>query len=113
MNRRAESQKKDLWCRSAGEHGPRGDAESGVSVFPEKISGVCFFEQTPLPTLSGVRDGARTHDNRNHNPGLYQLSYGQKFLPADKPKFWSGWRDSNSRHPAPKAGALPDYATPR
>jgi hypothetical protein len=23
----------------------------------------------------GVDDGARTHDNRNHNPGLYQLSY--------------------------------------
>ena len=22
----------------------------------------------------GVADGARTHDNRNHNPGLYQLS---------------------------------------
>jgi hypothetical protein len=22
-----------------------------------------------------VNDGARTHDNRNHNPGLYQLSY--------------------------------------
>ena len=28
-------------------------------------------------------------------------------------KTWSGWRDSNSRHPAPKAGALPGYATPR
>ncbi len=25
--------------------------------------------------ISGVADGARTHDNRNHNPGLYQLSY--------------------------------------
>ena len=25
--------------------------------------------------FSGVADGARTHDNRNHNPGLYQLSY--------------------------------------
>jgi hypothetical protein len=25
--------------------------------------------------LNGVDDGARTHDNRNHNPGLYQLSY--------------------------------------
>ena len=25
--------------------------------------------------LGGVADGARTHDNRNHNPGLYQLSY--------------------------------------
>ena len=24
---------------------------------------------------NGVADGARTHDNRNHNPGLYQLSY--------------------------------------
>lgn len=23
----------------------------------------------------GVTDGARTHDNRNHNPGLYRLSY--------------------------------------
>ena len=29
----------------------------------------------PLPRKSGVDDGARTHDNRNHNPGLYQLSY--------------------------------------
>ena len=24
---------------------------------------------------SGVADGTRTRDNRNHNPGLYQLSY--------------------------------------
>ena len=24
---------------------------------------------------TGVANGARTHDNRNHNPGLYQLSY--------------------------------------
>ena len=23
----------------------------------------------------GVNDGDRTHDNRNHNPGLYRLSY--------------------------------------
>jgi hypothetical protein len=23
----------------------------------------------------GVDDGIRTHDNRDHNPGLYQLSY--------------------------------------
>jgi len=31
-----------------------------------------FFEQL------GVADGARTHDNRNHNPGLYQLSYSHR-----------------------------------
>jgi formate--tetrahydrofolate ligase len=27
--------------------------------------------------------------------------------------FWSGWQDSNLRPPAPKAGAIPGYATPR
>ena len=27
---------------------------------------------------NGVADGARTHDNRNHNPGLYQLSYSHR-----------------------------------
>ncbi|SJM89104.1 hypothetical protein CRENPOLYSF1_100015 [Crenothrix polyspora] len=88
--------------------------------------------------FDGVNDGARTRDNRNHNPGLYQLSYAHhKTLfqemarlaglePATpslegwcsirlsyKRKMWSGWRDSNPRHPAPKAGALPNCATPR
>ena len=28
--------------------------------------------------MIGVADGARTHDNRNHNPGLYQLSYSHR-----------------------------------
>ena len=26
--------------------------------------------------VRGVADGIRTHDHRDHNPGLYQLSYG-------------------------------------
>lgn len=26
----------------------------------------------------GVADGTRTHDHRNHNPGLYQLSYSHR-----------------------------------
>ena len=26
----------------------------------------------------GVTDGIRTHDNQNHNLGLYQLSYGHR-----------------------------------
>jgi hypothetical protein len=29
-----------------------------------------------LRESTGVTDGTRTHDDRNHNPGLYQLSYG-------------------------------------
>ena len=28
--------------------------------------------------LYGVAEGARTLDNRNHNPGLYQLSYSHR-----------------------------------
>ncbi len=33
--------------------------------------------------------------------------------PGRTPQRWSGRRDSNPRLPAPKAGALPDCATPR
>ena len=40
---------------------------------------------------NGVNDGTRTRDNRNHNPGLYQLSYNHHFglltraQPSDSP----------------------------
>ena len=36
---------------------------------------------TRLPgdsALTGVADGTRTHDNQNHNLGLYQLSYSHR-----------------------------------
>ena len=33
------------------------------------------FSDNKVSRKDGVDDGARTHDNRNHNPGLYQLSY--------------------------------------
>ena len=33
------------------------------------------MSNTSTTAASGVGDGARTRDNRNHNPGLYQLSY--------------------------------------
>ena len=32
-----------------------------------------------IDMMGGVADGIRTHDNRNHNPGLYQLSYGHRW----------------------------------
>jgi hypothetical protein len=35
----------------------------------------------------GVADGTRTHDNRNHNPGLYQLSYSHHLKPNDQ-RLW-------------------------
>ena len=31
-----------------------------------------------IKAVNGVADGARTHDNWNHNPGLYQLSYSHR-----------------------------------
>jgi hypothetical protein len=54
-------------------------------------------------------------------PGLegrcsIRLSYGHRFSEsrdAINIKLWSGWTDSNRRHLAPKASALPGYATPR
>ena len=31
-----------------------------------------------LKVVYGVADGTRTRDDRNHNPGLYQLSYSHR-----------------------------------
>ncbi len=36
----------------------------------------------PLLLNLGVADGTRTHDDRNHNPGLYQLSYSHRRKPS-------------------------------
>ena len=43
-----------------------------------------------------------------------RLSYGRnsEWRPGEA-LYWSGQRDLNPRHPAPKAGALPDCAMPR
>jgi hypothetical protein len=45
----------------------------------------------------GVDDGTRTHDDRDHNPGLYQLSYahhGFAYLTKSQ-TFWRARQDSN------------------
>ena len=41
----------------------------------EEIKPACAGFGLLLIKNGGVDDGTRTHDNRNHNPGLYQLSY--------------------------------------
>ena len=71
-----------------------------------------FAEATPetikpatwlvLLMFGGVADGARTHDNWNHKPGLYQLSYSHHW----KPLVWPARRYSNSKPPARKAQHL-------
>ena len=48
----------------------------------------------------GVADGTRTHDNRNHNPGLYQLSYSHRRESRTLEEMWRARRDSNPQPPA-------------
>ena len=36
------------------------------------------LELRPRTASLGVADGTRTRDSRDHNPGLYQLSYGHR-----------------------------------
>lgn len=57
-------------AKKAGSNGRscKGEASADTSGRKQK------FEEKPRGH-NGVDDGARTHDNRNHNPGLYQLSY--------------------------------------
>ena len=48
-----------------------GETTRNLSPAIKSTAMPCWFDRYFL----GVADGARTHDNRNHNPGLYQLSY--------------------------------------
>jgi hypothetical protein len=45
--------------------------------FPRTGIGV-MLKRDELQGNFGVTDGTRTHDDWNHNPGLYQLSYGHR-----------------------------------
>ena len=54
--------------------------------------------------VSGVDDGTRTHDDRDHNPGLYQLSYAHHGISnciaayaavAVPKRYWRARQDSN------------------
>ena len=61
-------------------------------------------------TGGGAPGRIRTCDPRLRRPLLYPAELRAQ---TAKLKNWSGMRDLNPRHPAPKAGALPDCAIPR
>ena len=42
---------------------------------PKSSVSTNFTTSAHINALNGVDNGARTHDRRNHNPELYQLSY--------------------------------------
>ena len=67
----------------------------------------------------GAPDRTRTCNRRLRRPVLYPVELRAlrrascRSLWDERHIYWSGWRDLNSRHPGPKPGALPGYATPR
>ena len=125
------------WCKS-GSIGqqtlPRG-AETFCSNNTKRFHEVSSTAETVNIEGSGAGDEIRTRDIQLGRLSLYQLSYSRRvgivrqetlslksecvffaidtwFHLSQKP-LWSGRLDSNQRPPAPKAGALPDCATPR
>ena len=95
-----------------------------LKAWKQAFSGILYF---------GDPGGIRTPDPRLRRPLLYPTelldhikleramgiepttsAWKAEVLPLNYTrKKWSEWQDSNLRHPAPKAGALPNCATPR
>ena len=73
------------YTQVAKEQTPQDREDYEVAEFNAKLRRQGLWaDKNPVPPWEwrksskrefGVADGARTHDNRNHNPGLYQLSY--------------------------------------
>ena len=86
-----------------------------------------LLDRRPARTRrAGTPSRTRTCNLRLRRPLLYPVElWAHSTLQAASPqplrsgnyrsfnRLWSEWRDSNPRHPAPKAGALPDCAIPR
>ena len=78
------------------------------------------LEPSAIPRRA--RGGIRTHDLRLRRPTLYPAELRARGTNPSVPQElalrtegfeWSGRLDLNQRPPAPEAGALPGYATPR
>ena len=76
------------------------------------------IERRPKPDPRSIRCGDAGCANAPANPLEYpDTPHSARWLSVGQPAFqagkWSGRRDSNSRPPVPKTGALPGCATPR
>jgi hypothetical protein len=60
-----------------------------------------------------VADGARTHDNRNHNPGLYQLSYSHHRTPnySEQARWFTVHREAQRDAPFEVSAAIAELLT--
>ena len=58
-----------------------------------------------LLAILGVADGTRTHDDQNHNLGLYQLSYSHRRA-LDSIIGWA-WTTPHGRLPGAQSAQVP------
>ena len=69
--------RRDTDLYNHGRH-PSIDISGSAILFKKNTKGQfapTLRAQFARPGQTGVDDGTRTHDDRDHNPGLYQLSY--------------------------------------
>ena len=98
---RATSILRGLACLRCSSPGTRPGFACGYDGAGGRLLTICLlFLRLPLGTYAkcliyGVDDGARTHDNRNHNPGLYQLSYIHHCVASNAGNENSGLPDRN------------------
>ena len=80
-----------------------------------EVAAECAAANTPRDTRAAAKQALRVV--RSHiSTTAPARTGGRSARPTGKGKStlgWSGRRDLNPRQPAPKAGALPDCATPR
>src|SRR4029079_8400015 len=63
-----------------------------------------------ITEFPAARFGSSPHDDPSRGP---RVTSGRGVLLTTVPVGWSGWSDSNRRSRAPKARAMPGFATPR
>ena len=78
-----------------------------VFALPRLLRHVCLIYVRVIPRAEKVPP--ELFLNALSNPFYYKKIFRYILVSED---FWSEWRDSNPRHPAPKAGALPTALHP-
>ena len=68
----------DQWTVITKDHKLSAQWEHTLAVTESGYEVLTLRRGTKQSRKNWVDDGARTHDNWNHNPGLYQLSYAHQ-----------------------------------
>lgn len=97
--------------------GPQHDSCAILQLRPSNPNRCCFvafwFPNNVFNVQRHDNGGGYFYPGTANRPDWRQFRHHNCVCIWASRSQWSEMRDSNPRHPAPKAGALPDYATPR